>query len=86
MFNEIHQAVVAGYKDHRPLWVGSPDQSVFCVISKGEFENKSEMEIQELLKERHIVVLDQFEPTLEFDERGLSTLGDLYKSVTIHGM
>jgi hypothetical protein len=85
MFEEIHQAVVAGYKDKRPLWISSPDESIFCIISKRDVENKSDEEIQEVFRGKHIVVYDQFEPTLRFDEKGLRTLGDLHKPVTIHG-
>ena len=86
MFEQIHQAVVSGYKEHRPLWMASPDESVFCIVSKKEIEDKSDQEIQELFKGKHVVIPDQFEPTLSFDENGLKTLGDLNKPVTIHGL
>jgi hypothetical protein len=86
MFEEIHQAVVAGYKDHRPLWMASPDKSVFCILSKQEFETKSDEEIQQIFRRQDIVVHDKFEPALSFDEKGLGTLGVLDKTVTIHGV
>jgi hypothetical protein len=86
VFEEIHQAVIAGYKDHRPSWMASIEQSAFCILSKREFENKSDEEIQQLFRRKHVVVHDQFEPTLSFDENGLRTLGDLYKPVTIQGV
>jgi hypothetical protein len=86
VFEEIHQAVIACYKDHRPSWMASIEQSAFCILSKQEFENKSDEEIQQLFRRKHVVVHDQFEPTLSFDENGLRTLGDLYKPVTIHGV
>jgi len=85
MFKEIHQAVVAGYRDHKPLWMASPAESVICVISKQEFESKSDRELQNLFQGKHIVVRDQFVPTLSFDENGLRTLGDLCRPVTIQG-
>jgi hypothetical protein len=65
--------------------MASPDKSVFCIVSKQEVEGKSDREIQAIFRGKHIIIYDQFEPTLSFDEKGLSTLGDLYKSVTIHG-
>jgi hypothetical protein len=77
---------MAGFKDERPLWMARPGESVFCIISKKEFESKSEKEIQELFSCRHIVIYDQFEPAFSFDEQGLRTLGDLHKPVTIHGV
>jgi hypothetical protein len=85
MFEEIHQAVMASYEGHQPLWMASPDQSVFSIMSKQEFEGKSDEEIQEIFRRKHIVIHHQFQPTLSFDERGLRTLGDLFKPVTIHG-
>jgi hypothetical protein len=66
--------------------MASIEQSAFCILSKQEFENKSDEEIQQLFRRKHVVVHDQFEPTLSFDENGLRTLGDLYKPVTIHGV
>jgi len=56
------------------------------VMSKQEFESKSDQEVQDLFKRKHIVVHDQFEPTLSFDEKGLRTLGNLHRPVTIQGM
>ena len=85
MFEEIHHAVIAGYKDHKPLWMASPAESVICVISKQEFESKSDLELQNLFKGKHIVIHNQFVPSLSFDEKGLRTLGDLYRPVTIQG-
>jgi hypothetical protein len=86
MFKIIHSAVIAGYKDGRPLWMACPEESAFCILSKQELENKSDQEIQAIFRRKHVVIHDQFEPTLAFDEKGLKTLGDLYKSVTIHGV
>ena len=85
MFENIHKAIVAGYKDDRPLWMSSPESSTFYIISKHDFERKTDQEIQDIFRRRHILVHDQFKPTLAFDEKGLKTLGDFYKSVTIQG-
>jgi hypothetical protein len=86
MFKSIHNAVMAGYKDGRPLWMACPEESAFCILSKQELESKTDQEIQAIFRRKHVVIHDQFEPTLGFDERGLKTLGDLYKTVTIHGV
>lgn len=86
MFKAIHNAVIAGYKDGRPLWMACPEESAFCILSKQEFESKGDQEIQRIFCRKHVVIHDQFEPTLAFDEKGLKTLGDLHKSVTIHGV
>lgn len=86
MFKAIHEAVAAGYQDAQPLWMARPKESVFRVMSKQEFDCKSDREIQKIFHRKHIVIHDQFEPTLAFDAEGLKTLGDLYKPLTIHGM
>lgn len=86
VFKSVFDAVEAGYKDGQPLWMTSPKDSVFCILSKSEVDQKSAEEVQKILRGKHIMVYDQFEPTLRFDEEGLSTLGDLQKLVTIHGV
>jgi hypothetical protein len=63
-----------------------PEESTFCILSKQELKNKSEQEIQAIFRRKHVVIHDQFEPILAFDKNSLKMLGDLYKSVTIHGM
>jgi hypothetical protein len=85
MFKAIHSAVTTGYEDDRPLWMACPAESVFHIMSKREFQCMSDKEIQLLFYRKHIVIVDQFEPTLDFDENGLKSLGDLFKTVTIHG-
>jgi hypothetical protein len=86
MFKDIHKAVAAGYKDGRPLWMACPEQSVFSIMSKQKFQRMSDQETQALFRRKHIVIYDQFKPTLTFDENGLKTLGDLLKPVIIHGV
>ena len=66
--------------------MSSPEQSAFCIISKQELQSNSDQEIQAICCAKHVVVHDQFELTLNFDEKGLKTLEDMYKSVTIHGV
>lgn len=85
MFKAIHKAVEVGYKDGRPLWMACPAESAFNVISKREIQHMSDQAIQALFRRKHIVIHDEFQPTLAFDENGLKTLGDMFKSVTIHG-
>jgi hypothetical protein len=63
-----------------------PEESTFRILSKQELKNKNDQEIQAIFRQKHVVIHDQFEPTLAFDKKGLKMLGDLYKSVTIHGV
>jgi hypothetical protein len=41
--------------------------------------------IQDVFGSKHIVVPDQFIPYMDFDEKGLGTLAELNKPVTVHG-
>ena len=85
LFEQIHKAVLTCYRDEQPLWMTSPEESVFRVLSKREFEQKSDQEVQDLFRKQHIVVQDQSELKMKFDEGGLQTLGDLFRPVTIQG-
>lgn len=71
---------------NKPAWLADPDQSVIRVLSKQELDGMEEEEIQEIFRKQHIVVRDQFQPELAFDEKGLKTLAGMKKIVTLHGM
>ena len=86
MFKEVHQAIINGYKDGKPLWMASPDESIFHVTSKQQVERKNDQELQDLFKGKHIVIHDQFAPMLSFDKMGLRTLADLHRPITIQGV
>ena len=45
----------------------------------------SDEEVQAIFKIQHIVISDQFVPSMAFDENGLRSLAELNKPVTIHG-
>lgn len=43
-------------------------------------------DLQAIFRNQHIVVRDQFQPEFAFDKKGLKTLADLNKIVTVHGV
>jgi hypothetical protein len=49
-------------------------------------ESKSIEEVQDILKHHHIYVIDHSKPLPQFDENALATLGQLDKSIIMHGM
>lgn len=69
-----------------PLHVTRPSESVFCILSKVDYESKSHQEIQDLLRQKHIVVTAgaPFHP-MKFDEDGLETLKALDATIDIQG-
>jgi hypothetical protein len=50
-----------------------------------EVEGMEEEGLQQIFRTQNVFVQDQFEPTLAFNERGLKTLADLNKTVTLQG-
>lgn len=85
-FSKIHKAVERFYVDGKPKWMSRPKDSAFCILSKHEMENKGAKEIQDILKHRHLYVVDQSKPMGQFNENALATLGPLDKSIIMHGM
>ena len=86
MFKKIYNAVMKSYIDNKPAWMADPDQSAIRVVSKHEMDSMVEEDVQEIFRTQHIVVRDQFQPELAFDRKGLKTLADLKKIVTLHGV
>jgi hypothetical protein len=77
--------VLEGYIDDQLLWITDPALSEIRIMKKKELEEMDTEEVQKIFSHWHIVVEDQFEPTLNFDENSLRTLADLKKTVTLHG-
>jgi hypothetical protein len=61
------------------------EHSAFRVLSRCELEGMSDGDVQAMFRTHHVVVTDQFVPTLKFNEKGLQTLAELDKPVTLHG-
>ena len=73
------------YINNKPAWIANYSHSVFGVMKEEELELMDKKEVQNIFHHWHIVVEDQFEPTLDFNKNGLRTLADLKKTVTLHG-
>lgn len=69
-----------------PPHVGSPEASIFHVISESSFNSLSTREILDILAKKCIVVTDRAVRPLQFDAKGLSTLSTLSTVVPIQGM
>lgn len=61
------------------------EHSAIRVLSRQDIEDMDEEEVQDIFRKQHVLVQDQFKPRLAFDEKGLSTLADLEKPVTLQG-
>jgi hypothetical protein len=85
LFEDIYKAVVASYIDGQPAWLVDPEHSAIRVLSRQEIETMEAGDVQDLFRMHHVVIRDQFQPTLAFDENGLKTLADLKKPITLQG-
>jgi hypothetical protein len=74
--------------EKRPLWVDRHKDSAFFITHRQAMKKMDDRSVQNILKTQNIVVVDQFkEKNLKsFDEDGLSSLGLLNKTMTMHGM
>ena len=61
------------------------EHSAIRVLSRQDIEDMDEEEVQDIFCKQHVLVQDQFKPRLALDEKGLSTLADLEKQVTLQG-
>lgn len=77
--------MLEGYINDKPAWIADPTLSVIHIMKKKELEEMKAEDVQKIFAHWNIVVEDQFEPTLDFDENSLSTLAELNKTVTLHG-
>jgi hypothetical protein len=68
-----------------PLHVARPSESVFRILSNADYESKSPQEIQDLLRQKHIIVTGIPSHPMKFDEDGLETLKALDATIDIQG-
>jgi len=84
-FQSFVSGVHNSFVEELPLHVKQPTESIFCILSNAEYELKSHQEIQDLLREKHIIVTGiPFHP-MEFDEEGLETLKAMDATIDIGG-
>lgn len=77
--------MLEGYIDDKPVWMAHPAFSAIRIMKRKELEEMTAEDVQKTFAHWNIVVEDQFEPTLDFNENGLTTLADLKKTVTLQG-
>lgn len=73
------------YINGKPRHISDPSTSVFKILTKDEFEDMEDKEIQSILLHQHILVIGGKKPKYGFDLDGLETLAPLDKPIIIHG-
>lgn len=68
------------------MWMEDHKHSSIHILSKETMDGLSDDDVQSIFRTKHVVVKNQFQPRLRFDEKGLKSLADLKKIVTVHGV
>lgn len=84
-FQSFVDGVRGSFVEGLPPHVARSAKSVFCILSSAEYESKSHQEIQNILREKHIIVTETPFHPMKFDEAGLETLKALDATIDIQG-
>lgn len=85
LLHVFSEAVRAGFQDGVPPHIANPEKSVFAIMSESEYKEKSVEQIQDIFRQKHIIVTDMRTTPLQFDEEGLMTLTNLSTIADIQG-
>jgi hypothetical protein len=83
MVESFVEAMESCYDEGRPCFLGK-GKLAFHTMSSDEFDAMSTREVQILLAKKSIVIYDMLFPKLEYNEKGLRTLGVLDAPIEIH--
>jgi len=78
--------VEINYHGGQPRHLYDPGSSCFKVISKSDFEGKTELELAGLLRTKHIVIPDYKTWNVMFDSQGLRMIQPLKNSILMRGI
>lgn len=72
---KLLDTAVEQYRDGFPLHLSDPTRSAIAIMSASDFGSKTDGEIQEVLRTKHILISGcEKDTTFEFDKAGLDTL------------
>jgi hypothetical protein len=87
--HSIHSVVrqlAEDYVDGKPPHTVEGAISVFHILTQEEYDKKSVREIQDILRQQHIVIVDRPQSRVKFDANGLRTLTRLNEPVSVQGV
>jgi len=74
------------YHGGQPRHLYDPGSSCFKIISKNDFDGKTELELAGLLRTQHIVIPDYKTWNVMFDSQGLRMIQPLKNSILMRGI
>jgi hypothetical protein len=84
-FQRFYAAIKAIYVDGLPPHITDQANSAFCVLNETEFKEMSVQNVQAKLQTKHLLITGMNDGVLEFNAKGLATLGTLSTVTTIQG-
>ena len=78
-------AGVAEYQDNLPIHLSNPQESCIVVLTEEEYAGMSDRQIQNLLRNKNLLISESQVAPMKFDEDGLRTVAPLYTKIEIQG-
>jgi hypothetical protein len=64
LFKKIYNAVIKSYIDNKLAWMEDSEHSAIHILSKQDIKAMDEGEVQDIFCKQHVIVQDQFLPTI----------------------
>lgn len=78
-------AGVAEYQNNLLVHLSNPQESCIAVLTEEEYTGMSDRQIQNLLRNKNLLISESQVAPLKFDEDGLRTVAPLYTKIGIQG-
>ena len=82
---KILDAALAQYEDGYPIHLSNPKKSRITTMTESHFLKMSAKEVQDTLRQTHILISDCAAQPLKFDRDGLRTLCSPNDTIEVHG-
>jgi hypothetical protein len=82
---KLLDTAVAQYENGYPIHLSNPMKSAITVMSESHFLMLSALEVQHILRNKHILISDCAAQGLQFDRDGLRTLCSPKDTIEVHG-
>jgi hypothetical protein len=84
-FRNFYHYVQHFYIDGQPRHIVSPDRSFIAILSLAEYREMSVQTVQNILRDKHILITGMPVQSISFDSKGLQTLTNLDARIDIQG-
>ena len=82
---KLLETAVAQYEDGYPIHLSNPKKSAITAMSMSHYEKMTIKEVQDTLRNTHILISDCVGPALQFNRDGLRTICSPNVTIEVHG-